>query len=611
MSDFKQETSSFNAFIPKKWQDTGWSQGDLSNTLLRSARPGLKEPGLKDGVAALGLRGDELKTKPATLADTQSIPAAQDDRSPRAKEDAPAVTQARPPEPPQAAQPIIVNPAIKSSTPAFAPVLAAGALSALMKDRAAAPDSTAKKMDNNPSKAFQYGMVEDGSEAARARRYHNTTDELIHQYDAADSNNDFYYQYMMQQQFMQSQEYAMALEITNRELEELYQKREELRGEIDRLRERYQQANEKVEQAEANVAEKEERATDLQDLKDKKEAHESNARAYYEAEDEYRKYQDKIEAMPSVNTVVRNNNVYLVSEDGMSYYKVDKDGNAVKVDETKEFPDCPIPSRTFMRKAADGSIEYVNDKGDVMGKEQTEQMNAYLKAQGKKPEDVMANYDEYKAAMEDPARVAAEEKLTKVLDNAADSEKELWKQAHKLNIPIDKLDAIDDYMKANQKDLQDARAELDKAKAERSLTAEQLAEKEAELKEMEKTIKQTEDFKQKLAAGSFKNEAEMVAAMPAGMKMKYEMCMSGKEPSATASQECLRPAMSADPAPADATSRANGSAAPPAINSSANVSGDFAAASQSTAPANANSPAPEQAPEKKVAATAPVAAPAP
>ncbi|MCM2344524.1 MAG: hypothetical protein NDJ24_08190 [Alphaproteobacteria bacterium] len=603
MSDFKQETSSFNAFIPKKWQDTGWSQGDLSNTLLRSARPGLKEPGLKDGVAALGLRGDELKTKPATLADAQSIPAAQDDRSPRAKEDAPAITQARPPEPPQAAQPIIVNPAMKSSTPAFAPVLAAGALSALMKDRAAAPDSTAKKMDNNPSKAFQYGMVEDGSEAARARRYHNTTDELIHQYDAADSNNDFYYQYMMQQQFMQSQEYGMALETSRQYLQNCKTSYESALKTYEEARERAEADAERVrilqEEQNKDVTRKEE----LEELDQAKTEHDQQVVVTEEAQvnrdivcstvDEVRQKAIQIDGANTYVTVKENgqNVTYRVGENG--YEKVEGE-RKVTSDE----------NLVFRRAGENGAVEYVDSKGNKVSQEQADQINKSLKAVGKTPEEAIPTYDNYKEIMTKSGVEcgASEDYLKEQKEKEAKTEANLKATAERVGYPLDQIHNLRSDISALEVRIGERGAKLEEAIREGKLSAAEAAKAQKQLEIEQQKYEQAKEFNRKLEAGEFKSREEMEAAMPAAVRAEYENKRQAQAPAQAQAPTTTEPVN---------TSRTNGSAAPPAIASSKDVSSDFASASQGTAPANANSPAPEQAPEKKVAATAPVAAPAP
>lgn len=611
MSDFKQETSSFNAFIPKKWQDTGWSQGDLSNTLLRSARPGLKEPGLKDGVAALGLRGDELKTKPATLADAQSIPAAQDDRSPRAKEDAPAVTQARPPEPPQAAQPIIVNPAMKSSTPAFAPVLAAGALSALMKDRAAAPDSTAKKMDNNPSKAFQYGMVEDGSEAARARRYHNTTDEMIHQYDAADSNNDFYYQYMMQQQFMQSQEYAIALETAGEYLSDCKNKMEAARLRLQEAEERVRQDREALENHDATTAQIQ---TEMQDRKDSVDA----------AIDAHGEHEEKKEATAEAQVVrdelcspldqAKNNAIMISGKD--TYITVNEGGKEVvyKVGENGperiegKRPPASEEDLVFKKTGADGKTEYVDSKGQPVSQEKVDQIN---QATGKMDPDkpvLTTSYEHYQkvVAADGASCTRAEFDLDNKKQEEAASLEKYKELSGRVGYSVNDIAAmkaeslslgaeIQDFMKKQAEKRVELEGNLAASEAEKKAAADAYKQSEAE-------YKKAEDFYNRLEKGDFKDRQEMLDAMPDEMRMQYEQKMQAQAPAQAQAPTTTEPVN---------TSRTNGSAAPPAIAASKDVSSDFASASQGTAPANANSPVPEQAPEKKVAATAPVAAPAP
>lgn len=609
MSDLKQESSSFSAFIPKKWQDAGWSQGDLSNTLLRNARPGLR-----DGASALGMRGEQPKEKPVTPdaadrnARSTEKPATDDRQQPGAREDA-EQPQARKPEPPQAAQPIIVNQAPVSQKPAFAPTVAAGALSAMMKERAA-PDSTAKKIDNNPSKAFQYGLVDDGSEATRARRYHNNTEDSIHQYDAAEASTEFYEQYMMQQQFMQSMEYSVALDTVNRELEECYRNREDLFNQIEDLQEQYEQQTQNIEEIQQQIDEKEQRQQDLEQLQADKNNHMQNAESYYKAKAELDKYDDVMNAVPSVTTIHDGENMYVVrNENGVeSYERVDASGNVTKLngfDDLSDHAKCQMNQKTFMRKNADGNIEYVTQNGDVLDAKKTEQLNQYLKSQGKKPEEALGNYDDYVKARDNPDRLAAEQAATTALNSAAESEQALWKKAEEMGIPIDHLDDLQKLINDNTTELDKLRTQLKQEMDAQKLTKEQMDQKTQELEALNKKIEETQQFKDRLLKGEFKNEDEMKAAMSADLRQEYEFsCVNSNvcKPDPKYMESLSQGTVTA--ATSENTSRTNGSSTESGIETAVDPKADFAAATQPTA-ANANDPtlaAPT--PEKKVVATA-------
>lgn len=606
MALFQQENGYVKAgFEPKPIGAMAWAKGDLS-TAFRE--PVHKKPSAE-------IKQAPRAEKPAVAAENTAK--AEAPRVQNSEPQAKAATKQAPQETPAPVKAAIDTPDVPDVARAQAPVAPqepqTNPLNVAAVDVVA--DSTAKPTVHDPAKAFRVGLVDDGSEAARVRKYHRDIDKAIdNQYsdDGRKVRNTLMQQAILSQQqqdFMRSQEYATAMALTDQELKKLYKERDELATEIDELKQLQQQQSECVETLESEEAAHVQRDQDLNDLKRQKESHEVDAKAYFAAEAEFNKYEDKVNAIPSMKTIINGDNVYLRSEDGMSLYKIDQDGNTVKVDEMAEFPlSCPAETKTFMRKTADGGIEYVNEHGTVLNQKQTELMNAHLAAQGKKPEDVMGNYDEYKAAVEDPARVAAQDKLIAAGEKAGESQVKLWKEADRLGMSADQLDRIDIEIEKNKKSLEEKRIELEKARADVSVTKEQLALKEADFKDLEEEIRLTEQFKVDMANGKFKTTAEMVQAMPPSIKADYELCMSGKDPSAEASAQCLAPVMGKDvtiddiktslsgnspSTSADNTSRANGSATDSGIKVSADVGSQFDAASKGTTPANTDTPTPD------------------
>ncbi len=109
------------------------------------------------------------------------------------------------------------------------------------------------------------------------------------------------------------------------------------------------------------------------------------------------------------------------------------------------------------------------------------------------------------------------------------------------------VSVIFDSVFADQKLLKDA-AERQKA--------------EAELASVDAEIKKTQDFKDRLQTGGFRNEREMLAAMPESMRADYQQTMAQKGP--------------------DNTARVNGSAVESGISARANLGAQFSSAAPGT-----------------------------
>jgi len=579
VSDLKQQKSLFGASIPFIFEPK-ITEGYLTQEQRQTARYGAKDlPGVTVAKAETAEVAAEAPKAEAPASKKAESPLQND----RPGNDKPDLTRNSANSPQFDPQPQLAPQAIKP------PVgIAPGALSMYQRQQAQAQpqhDSTNKPSVVDQSTAFKVGLAATGSAASIERMNKRMLEETIDGHIEADNEQDAADLFIQQQIFMQSIEYRSAMVAVDRAMECQRQKIETLRTEIDDLERQKQEIDEKLETLGPKIEEKEERVEKLEETVRLKEEHDKDAEEYHRANAEQEKLDQQIRELPTVKVTKGDKGTYYQTiENGEEVtYLTGPDGTTKKVTEADLQADekaiCSKPMSTYIRKAPDGSIEYIDDYGRTLSKEDAQRLEESLKAIGKKPEDLGSMDDFEKRKRESDTHIDTQ--LIPAGEKAADSQKRLHEATDRLGIPRQQIDRLNDYLEAERQSLAELRKEYEEAKAKGQLIGKDLEAKKAELEADEAEYKKYEEFKRRLENGEFKDKKEMLDNMPESMKPAYESARADAEMQARKNEA---PA-AAKTAAADNTSRINGSAAEPAVTASTSLGPPFSVAANGAPPA--------------------------
>lgn len=448
----------------------------------------------------------------------------------------------------------------------FQPIIIPGVLSLQQRQRAARHDSTAHEASPDSNSAFKVGLTNTGKDGL-IRFQQQSRDELEDQHHQDEEDLDDTRDLLISAAFAQSAAYNVAVETVNRTFGRLRDRFRALSGDCDRYSTTERDAARQVEQLSVAEGNKVVRIAGLNGLKDARDQHMQVATEANAALAEEQRQKAAEESLTRVNVYRSGDDTYfheINAQGNSTVYKLGADGKTSKMnfDEMPADVHCMLPKSTYMRKSADGTIEYIDHRGDKLDQDQTDKMNAYLTATGQRAEDVMASYDDFKKAVEAPDRVAAEKVASQKLDAAVESEKRLQKIAESMGIPTYKLHDLNDMLTAENTELTELRTQKDAALRRQNLSAAERQKAEAELASVDAEIKKTQDFKDRLQTGGFRNEREMLAAMPESMRADYQQTMAQKG--------------------TDNTARVNGSAVESGISARANLGAQFSSAAPGT-----------------------------
>lgn len=569
MSDLKQQKSLFSASIPFIFEPK-ITEGYLTQEQRQTARYGAKD---LPGVTVAKAEPAEVAAEPPKAEPPASQKAERQQQNDRPGNDKPERTNDSANSPQFDPQPKVQP---------LKPVgIAAGALSMYQRQQAQAQpqhDSTNKPSAVDPSSAFKVGLAATGSAASIERMNKRMLEETIDGHIEADHEQDAADLYIQQQIFMQSIEYRMALDSTNECIQRLERRAEELRPQIAETQERLDQMDAEIAQDQQKVEEKEDRIAGLEDAAAARDEHKENLRKeqeMWERNDALREEASKLQR----NTVkIIGNDVYVTTtENGQTtLYKVDESGQKVKVeDKDRPFFD-PFQDTYFRRQTADGKTEYINAYGMPVSQQEKDKIDNALKAAGVKPEDALADRDEF-IRKQNEAREQAEREGVSDSDmwnhgKITDASKaRMDAAADKMKIPQDRMDQLEEIIQSERNDLDKLRDDLKKKIDARNSTAKELEAMKEELEQVEADMVEAHKFRRRLEKGEFSSEEEMLKAMPQGLKNAYEKQKSleqkAKGPTAPADQSVPQASAQTTPqtvakaeVPAG-TSRATGSAA--------------------------------------------------
>lgn len=571
MSDLKQQKSLFGASIPFIFEPK-ITEGYLTQEQRQTARYGAKDlPGVTVAKAETAEVVAEAP-KAETPASKKAESPLQNDRPGNDKPDLTRNSANSPqfdpqPQPaPQAIKPIGIAP---------------GALSMYQRQQAQAQpqhDSTNKPSVVDQSTAFKVGLAATGSAASIERMNKRMLEETIDGHIEADNEQDAADLYIQQQIFMRSAEYRIALDSTNECIQRLERRAEELHTQIAETQERLDQMDAEIAQDQQKIDAKEEHVAGLEEVAAARDEHKEDLRKEQEMWERNDAINEEAFKLQRNTVKIIGKDVYVTTtENGQTtLYKVDESGQKVKVeDKDRPFFD-PFQDTYFRRQTADGKTEYINAYGMPVSQQEKDKIDKALKAAGVKPEDALSDRDEF-IRKQNEARAQTER------EGVSDSD--MWQHgkitdaskarmdaaAEKMGIPPDRMDQLEKMIEDGRNDLAKLREDLQKKIDTRNGTAAELAAAKEELEYVKDDLVKAHEFRRRLERREFKNEKEMVDAMPQSLKDDYERKKSleqkTKGPSATADQST--PQASAQPAPQTVakaetpagTSRATGSAA--------------------------------------------------
>lgn len=578
MSDLKQQKSLFGASIPFIFEPK-ITEGYLTQEQRQTARYGAKDlPGVTVAKAETAEVVAEAP-KAETPASKKAESPLQNDRPGNDKPDLTRNSANNPQFDPQP------QPAPQTIKPID---MAPGALSIYQRQQAQAQpqhDSTNKPSVVDQSTAFKVGLAATGSAASIERMNKRMLEETIDGHIEADNEQDAADLYIQQQMFMQSMEFRAAMVAVDRAMERQRQKIDTLRTEVEDLQRQKQESDERLETLETKIEEKEERVGQLEETVRLKEEHDKDAEEYHRASAEQEKLDQQIRELPTVKVTKGDKGTYYQTiENGEEVtYLTGPDGTTKKVTEADLQADekamCSKPMSTYIRKAPDGSIEYIDDYGRTLSKEDAQKLEESLKAIGKKPEDLGSMDDFEKRKQESDAHVNTQ--LIPAGERAEASQKKLYEATDRLGIPRQQINSLNEHLEAERKGLEELRKEYEEAKAKGQQIDNDLETKKAELAAAEAEYKEYEEFKKRLENGEFKDKKEMMDNMPESLKPVYETARADAEMQARKNET---PA-AAKTAAADNTSRINGSAAEPAVTASTSLGPPFSVAASGATPA--------------------------
>lgn len=522
------------------------------------------------------------------------------------------------PEPPAAHNPIELKPAaaamtpLKSFTLPSSVVAAGGRLAPLLSEAAH------EEPDHDVAKLQQLGVG--GIAGLNTRWEKERRKETLEASSAGSSKRDPMLEYMVQQQqqaFMRSIEYSTALRTTrecirkNKEQLDIVDKEVAIhREEKVRTLAAVAESTGKVEKLETQ----EEAAVKLEVAQD---IHAGNVAEHNEASTDLNKVEGKLKVLPTVKIIPGVNETYYQrQENGAEVtYRVGQDGIAQKIkpEEISAEALCNAPLATYIKTMPDGSTQYVNEHDRPLDQNRADNLKKFMGSTGQNPESLA------KAEQAQELHQQKSEKLNKVIekaDSASQSEvavETAKQEAMATGIPPEKLKDIKLFLTETGEHLNVARQQLNEDIKKDNYVGDKLAAKIEEQKHLRDDGKELRKFEKDLDSGKFRNEEEMLKAMPESMKKRYEtnkVIEKNNNPASTA-QATSVPATPTQTitAAADNTSRTNGSAAAPIVTTSTTLGPPFGVAAAGTPATNPSTPATPAVPDDLVARAQPVTAP--
>lgn len=435
--------------------------------------------------------------------------------------------------------------------PKYTPIVAAGVLSTLHRDEAALNDPDGP---DSYRQGDEFKIKASSIELRRRRELEERSLEADGPNDTR-KKDDFLLRHMAEQQrqaFMQSLEYATALNTVNHTMRGQERAMDALRARIADLDTRYGQQKQdlhKIETKETTVTEERKDLVSLKETRDEHTADEENVERIH---DSNVKTHQTAEQMRDAALHIEGDNVIMtVMEEGKSVkYSVGEDGVSQKLADGGAKPLFDSDTTIFSSKDAKGNIAYVNMYGHEVSTEQKTKIDKALQAQGVTAGDVLPDYGAFRKEHE-AALAEAEDKsygdldLMDAQDKEEESRKRLESEAARMNIPMDKLQNLENMIDAKDQDLKKLLAEKQELLKDMGKTQEERNLAENDLKEIEAKYQKNKEFEERLKKGEFRNEQEMLDAMPEEMKEQYQ-----------ANKPAQSPAVAAEN-----TSRVNGSAA--------------------------------------------------
>lgn len=497
--------------------------------------------------------------------------------------------------------------------PQFAPVMTAGALSAVHHEHAAA-EPTVKTYTQGDE--FKTGRLTDAAGVLRKTlgltAYSNASDQ---EHTQKKENQILMQQAAEQQrqQFMRSTEYAVAMQTVDREIRKLEVARDQSHARVKELEVKSADLGEKIETGKAEVQQDEKRLgehVELRTLNENLQQEEDNLISSYDLLDQI--HAKRSEMQQASLKIEGKNIVYTVMEEGKPVkYLVDENGQKQKAGAGKIYV---MDQQIFARKQPDGTVGYVDLLGNNVSQKTKDMIDARLQAANVKAEDVMPDYDVYKEE-QDKANAHARDAgvdsigLNYAWNSVEECEAALKDHATKLGFPLEDLPKLNDNIKNMEDALAAKKAQIEKWETEKSKTDTELEKERQAIAKLETQLKQNRDFKENLQNGRFNNTEEMKAAMPKEIKVEYERKLAERKEQEQNLTQNNAPVTATPPAQEN-TSRANGSAAAAyeadTANNGATISGKFQNAAANTVPeATPETPAPAPTPDDDMEYTAP------
>ena len=592
MSDIKQENGYFRATPTTARSASAWARGDLSEKQKFSAAFPSKDPAaatttprdLKSNAPKIDADKPPAKAEPI-LDNKPGAPKVEPatGAQPQAKAQAPAQTPAEPKQ----------QPIARAVPPAFAPIVAAGVLTSMQREKAAPPskDDPASYRQGDEFKLGAGGKI-----ALEIRRKGESQERNDNNETRTDAIIRDYMEQQQRQAFMQSIEYSVALDVTNRHIERQKARIQALDGEISVLRQRKADSAERVVGFNQKIEEITEHRDGLTETLVIRNEHGKNVEkesTMYEAKDKIS--QQSWDAQNSIK--IDGKDVYVtVTEDRKpTIYKVDENGQKTKIDK-KDVPTLMelFESGVFKRQSADGKIEYIDGNKNPLSQEKKDLVERALQVTGANPEQSITRHPNALAEERAKTEGVSSADIDSQTEKTNDSLARLNAAADKMKIPRDQVGKIEEFIQDNEKDLKELIDERDKEIDSGKLTEEERATKEAEKARYVAALDQSEKFQKRLKNSEFINEKEMLEAMPKHLSEEYD---EEKEKALAAKNK--------GPA-ADNTARVSGSAAAK-IESEGQITAGAKPTEQFKTAANATTPEvtiPAKTPEEELVVAA-------
>lgn len=472
----------------------------------------------------------------------------------------------------KAANPLVIP-------PQFAPVMAAGLLSAQHNEKAEGPQDDFQNVFSIKSSNYHLRV-----------RHARLEESYEHAGASTQKDETFMFEQALVEQhksFMRSIEYSAAMNTVDREIRKLEGERKQAYARKQQVEENIADTNENIETATAEVGALEQSKAELVELKEKKDEYDADV----SLEKEMHQKSDEItqESFISAENTLKlvGKDVFITAEENGKTvnYKIDEQGQKTKVDDMPYID--PINDKVYLKRNEDGTQELVNHFNAPLETEQKEIVEKALAASNTKADSVVSTHFGETARAQKILNGVAHEDIDQQTQKTNKSEKTLHENAEKIGFPIASLPMLDDSIDQLGADIAGKKAQIEEWRASNTKSAEELKIIEQNIARCEDQLKASAKFKEDLKNGTFKDTAEMEKAMPGFLKHSYRENLAqaqDKTQQANASPE--------------ASSRINGSAAEPSVKASTTLARPFAAAASGTAAKDVDAPAPaEPAPE--------------